>query len=87
MQHPTPPDLPPYVIVGEWCDEDWYAAAVKAETNQILTPQERCLLHDYAMPRKHPYGYDAWQREVAGRKLMVFPSEEAHDAWFAIPRN
>ena len=87
MQQPQALDLPPYVIVGEWRDAEWYEAFYKAETNQILTPQERCLLHDYPLPRKHPYGYDAWQREVVNRKLMIFPSEEAHDAWFAIPRN
>jgi hypothetical protein len=83
MQQPTSPDLPPYVVAGEWRDEEWCAAFVKSETNGILTPAERCLLQDHPRPRTHPYGYGAWQREVANRKVMIFPSEEAHDAWIA----
>jgi hypothetical protein len=80
-------ELPPYVVVGEWRDDEWYDAWVKAEMNGILSPAQRCLLHDYPRPRSHPYGYDAWQRAVPFGKVMVFPSEEAHDAWFAQPRS
>lgn len=88
MQKPKMPELPPYVIVGEWRDEEWFTAARKCEANAILTPSERCLLMTHgAAPRNHPYGFDAWARQVPLGKVMIFPSEEAHDAWFAIPRN
>ncbi len=88
MTHQTTrPDLPPFIVVGEWRDEEWYSAWMKSERNEILTPAERLVLQEYARPRSHPYGYDAWQRELANRKVMIFPSEEAHDAWFAIPRS
>lgn len=81
-------DLPPYVVVGEWRDEEWYTAARKIEANAILTPAERYLLMSHGNgPRNHPYGCEAWAREVPFGKVMIFPSEEAHDAWFAIPRS
>jgi hypothetical protein len=67
-------ELPPYIVVGEWKDEEWLA--LSRTVNRGLTREE--LARVIAGPRRHPYGPEAYQVMMDG-ETVVYPSREAAD--------
>jgi hypothetical protein len=70
----------PYIVGGEWHDAEWCAVAAKGPSR---SETEKAL---YAGgPRRHPWNPTLAYAEVHDGKYLIFPSKEAHDAFFAAP--
>jgi hypothetical protein len=62
------PDLPPFIVVGEWVDEQHKALSGRLTVG--LTAGELATV--IAGPRRHPYGPDAKQVITDG-KIVIYP--------------
>ena len=62
-------DLPPYVIAGEWKDEDWIALSKEA-ARPLTADQLRRLV---AGPRRHPYDMVTAHQVMVGGEAWIFP--------------
>lgn len=74
---------PPHILVGEWDDAEWRAAAAKPARD--MTEAEKYLFA--GGPRLHPWGISAFTAALPDGKQAVFPSKAAYDAHMAKDSN